>query len=176
LLNFSLYPRPSSAKSLAFLFTSVSGAGFNRAMSEHKAFVTWDRTGNFDYETYDRTHRIKFEGGQEISGSAAPDFKGLAQHANPEETLAAAASACHMLTFLAFCSKKRIPLTSYRDEATAVLEKNEAGKMAITKIILRPQLQFDGEAPDAETIAKLHERAHQECFVANSMKASIEVH
>jgi organic hydroperoxide reductase OsmC/OhrA len=145
-------------------------------MSEHHAHIFWKRnTQDFLYETYDRTHEIKFEGGQRISGSSAPEFKGKVEFANPEEMLAASASTCHMLTFLALCSKKRIVVNSYDDNATAMLDKNTSGKLAVTKIILRPKVTFEGAAPDSSTLHSLHERSHQECFIANSIKCEVVV-
>mgnify|MGYP001573037828 CR=1 FL=1 len=95
-------------------------------MSEHKASVTWKRnTPDFAYETYDRTFKSTFEGGQSYTGSAAPQFAGKAEHANPEELLASALAGCHMLTFLAVSSKGGFTVDNYEDTAIAVLDKNE---------------------------------------------------
>ena len=63
----------------------------------------------------------------------------------------------------------------YRDAAVGFLEKNEAGKLAVTRVVLRPEISFSGEAPDAEALARLHEVAHRECFIANSVRTEIRV-
>lgn len=146
-------------------------------MSEHIAQVSWKRTTtDFSYDTYDRTHTIVFEGGTEITGSAAPEFKGNAQHANPEETLAASASACHMLTFLAIAAKSRLIVNSYEDRAVATLGKRADGRMAITKIDLYPKVQFEGTPPSGEKLLEMHEKSHRNCFIANSVSCDIETH
>ena len=140
-------------------------------MSEHKALISWKRnTTDFAYETYDRTHSVAFEGGQKVSGSYAPAYAGKAEYANPEEMLAAAASSCHMLTFLAVSCKSGFTVDSYEDNATALLEKNEKGKMAVTKIVLRPRVTFaPGKVPDAQKLQELHSKSHANCMIANSL-------
>ncbi|MBI2380452.1 MAG: OsmC family protein [Gammaproteobacteria bacterium] len=145
-------------------------------MSEFRVSIDWEHAGGeFAPELYDRSHRIRFGGGQEIHGSAAPEYFGKAEYANPEETLAASVSACHMLTFLALCAKKRLPVASYRDEAVAELGKNAAGKLCVTRIVLHPEVRFAGEAPGPEALAQLHERAHGACFIANSISAEVAI-
>lgn len=146
-------------------------------MSEHKIRVTWNRTSDdFAYESYDRRHVIRFDGGQTLENSAAPDYLGEAQHANPEELLAASLSSCHMLTFLAVAAKSKIKVKHYEDEATAVLEKNADGKIAVTRVYLRPKIQFDGEnQPTPEKIRDLHDKAHKNCMIANSVKCEVIV-
>ncbi len=143
-------------------------------MSEHRANISWVRKSNdFIYETYDRTHEVHFNGGQKIDSSAAPDFNGNAKLTNPEEMLAAAASSCHMLTFLAICARKKMTIDRYDDQAVAILEKNPSGKMAVTKIILSPKIVFSEQGPDLETIKSIHEKAHQNCFIANSLACEV---
>lgn len=145
-------------------------------MSVHRARVEWRRaTPDFDYDTYDRTHTVGFEGGQSLQGSSAPDYKGLAAHANPEELLAAALASCHMLTFLAIAAKSRLVVDAYEDQAEALLGKNAAGKMAVTKVVLRPKVTFAGEPPAAEKLRDLHDKAHRNCFIANSVACEVTV-
>ncbi len=144
-------------------------------MSEHRSFLSWNRsTPDFVYETYDRTHALKFEGGQSVQASSAPEFLGKAQNVNPEEMLAAALSSCHMLTFLAVAAKSRLTVDSYKDETTAYLEKNEAGKLAVTRVVLRPRVKL-GSTVDAAKFTSLHEKAHHNCFIANSVSCSVQV-
>lgn len=145
-------------------------------MSEHRASVTWERhTPDFTYDGYDRSYEARFPGGQTLRGSAAPDFKGDAALANPEEQLAAALAGCHMLTFLAIAARSRLTVDSYRDEAVATLGKDEQGRMAVTRVVLRPQVRFGGEPPAPEKLRELHEKAHTHCFVAASVRCRVDV-
>ncbi len=146
-------------------------------MSEHEVRVTWKRSGgDFSYETYDRTHSWQFGGGKSLEASSAPEFHGRAELPNPEEALAAALSSCHMLTFLALAARKRFTVDAYEDSAVALLEKNPDGKLAVTRVRLRPRAVFGGERrPDAADLERLHARAHSECFIANSVKTEVRV-
>ncbi len=146
-------------------------------MSRHTAAVTWSRaTPDFVYDTYDRTHTVTFGSGHALQGSAAPDFKGDATKTNPEEAFTAALSACHMLTFLAIAARKRLVVDAYTDEAEGVLEKNAQGKLAMTRVVLRPRVKFaPGTSVDAATFAHLHEAAHQNCFIALSVLTDVQV-
>lgn len=143
-------------------------------MSEHSATISWKKgTPDYTYETYDRSHKMKFEGGIEINASAGKEFLGNAKHANPEELLAGALASCHMLTFLAIAAKSRLVVESYEDHAVAVLDKNAEGKMAVTKIRLSPKVTFGGERPAPEKIKDLHDKAHKNCFIGNSIKCDV---
>lgn len=146
-------------------------------VSEHKATITWKRTSeSFDYDLYNREHEWRFESGQTLNAAAAPAFKGSPDCVDPEEAFVAAVASCHMLTFLALCAKKRIPVDSYQDDAVGILDKNEEGKLAMTRVTLRPKIKFgDGQEPEAEKIAQLHDRAHANCFIALSVKTGITV-
>lgn len=146
-------------------------------MSEHRTQVRWARgTEPFAYETYDRTHRWRFAGGTELDASAAPEYRGRAELPNPEEGLVAALSSCHMLTFLAIAARRRFTVESYSDDAVGHMEKNADGKLAITRVELRPRIVFSGEKrPDAEEISRMHELSHRECFIANSVNTEVSV-
>lgn len=145
-------------------------------MSEHRVHVSWERGGvDFGYESYPRAHRWRFEGGVEVPASAAPAFHGNPERVDPEAAFVAALSSCHMLTFLAVASRKRLVVDAYEDEAVGFLAKNEAGKLAMTRVVLRPRVVFAGAAPAAELVADLHERAHRECFIANSVRTDVAV-
>jgi organic hydroperoxide reductase OsmC/OhrA len=116
-----------------------------------------------------RDHSITFGSGQTIQASSAPEYKGNEHNVNPEESLLAALSSCHMLTFLAIAHLKRLAVTSYVDHATAELGKNETGKLAVTKMVLHPKVIFaEGIEVSQETLEKIHEKAHANCFIANS--------
>ncbi len=145
-------------------------------MSTHSAHIAWKSTdAPFTYDTYVRDHLVTFPGGQSLGSSAAPDYKGNAACTNPEELLVGAASACHMLTFLAVAARKRFRVASYVDDAVGHLEPNEEKRMAVTRIELRPRIAFEGDAPDEAELAKLHELAHKNCFIASSIRATITV-
>lgn len=144
-------------------------------MSEHKIYLRWENEGeDFSYKTYDRSHLWKFEGGTLIQASAAPDYLGKAELVNPEEAFAASLSSCHMLTFLAIACMKKYRVATYEDNAVAILGKNEKQKMAVKTVYLRPNITFEGDnIPDNTIINKMHHRAHQECFIANSVLTEI---
>jgi len=146
-------------------------------MSEHKVTLEWKRgTEDFSYESYNRDHVLVFEGGARISASAAPAYRGNPAHVNPEEALVSALSSCHMLTFLAAAAKKQFVVDQYSDHAVGFLEKNQKGKLAITRVILHPLVAFGGPTPPTpEQIAALHERAHSDCFIANSVTTDVTV-
>lgn len=146
-------------------------------MSEHKASLNWSRDrDDFKYPTYTRDHIWSFESGQELAASAAPEFLGNADSVDPEEAFVASISACHMLTFLAVAAKRRFVVDSYSDEAVGFLEKNEAGRLAITHVELRPKIAFSGDSlPTQEQMDSMHHLSHEECFIANSVNAEITV-
>jgi organic hydroperoxide reductase OsmC/OhrA len=146
-------------------------------MSTHNATITWTRRGaGFDYETYNREHEWSFDSGQRLNASAAPAYKGSEDCVDPEEAFAASIASCHMLTFLAIASKKKLVVESYTDEAVAHLEKNPEGQLAVTRVELHPKIRFSGEKiPTAEEIERMHESAHRNCFIANSVKTEVVV-
>lgn len=146
-------------------------------MSEHRVEVVWSRgDGPFDYESYDRSHTWRFPGGIEVAASSAPDYLGDAARVDPEESFVAAISSCHMLTFLAVAARRRLVVDRYEDAAVGFLEKNDAGRLAVTRVELHPRIRFGGDGPpDREQLARLHARAHQNCFIANSVSTRIDV-
>jgi organic hydroperoxide reductase OsmC/OhrA len=146
-------------------------------MPEYHAEVRWERTteGFIDF-SYGRDHRWDFPGGQRLLASAAPEYQGSPTHVNPEEALVAAVSSCHMLTFLAIAARRKLVVDSYADAAVGLLEKNEQGRMAITRVELRPKVVFSSECEvDANLYHALHDAAHQNCFIANSIRAEVVV-
>jgi organic hydroperoxide reductase OsmC/OhrA len=94
---------------------------------------------------------------------------------DPEEAFVASLSSCHMLFFLDFARRSGVIVTSYEDEADGVMEKGADGRVRITKVTLRPQIVFGGEVPDAAAIDALHHKAHEACFIANSVTAEITI-
>lgn len=145
-------------------------------MSEHTARIAWTRGDrDFDYESYSRDHEWRFDSGVSLSASAAPTYLGNPEGVDPEEALVASVSSCHMLTFLAIAARRRLVVDRYDDDATGFLEKNEQGRLSITRVELRPRIVWAGEAPDTGALAQLHELAHRNCFIANTVRCTIAV-
>jgi len=145
-------------------------------MSEHRATIGWQRiSADFTYQTYNRAHEWQFTAAT-VPASATKEYRGDESRVNPEEALVAALSSCHMLTFLAMAAKHKLSLDSYRDDAVGVLEKNAAGKLAITRVTLKPAIVWSaGVTVSAEVLAKLHHDAHENCFIANSVTTEVTV-
>jgi organic hydroperoxide reductase OsmC/OhrA len=146
-------------------------------MSDHKATISWERgERDFAYDSYSRDHTWSFDAGVVVAGSAAQDYLGNPKHVDPEEAFVAAVASCHMLTFLAIASRKRLVVDRYEDAAVGYLEKNADGKLAVTRVVLRPRVTFGGAgAVEPKEIAHLHELAHANCFIANSVRTEIVV-
>jgi organic hydroperoxide reductase OsmC/OhrA len=140
-------------------------------MSEHHAKVEWRRSGDFRYETYSRAHRLDFDG-ISVPGNAAPENipktvpapKGL----DPEQAFVAALSSCHMLWFLHLACQRKWVIERYVDEAVGVLEKTW-----MSRVTLRPRVEFSGTAPNPEDVHALHHAAHEKCYIANSVKTEV---
>jgi organic hydroperoxide reductase OsmC/OhrA len=151
-------------------------------MHRYTARVSWMRNGAaFTDNRYSRGHQWSFDGGVSVAASSSPSVVPLpysvAEAVDPEEALVAAASSCHMLTFLYVAAKQGYVVDSYEDDASATMAKNPAGKMAIDRITLRPRIEFSGAkgVPSAEQLASMHHVAHSECYIANSVKCEIVV-
>lgn len=148
-------------------------------MADYLATVEWTCEGDFRGGRYSRAHRWRFDGGAVVPASASPgnvaapwsDPAGV----DPEEALVAAVSSCHMLWFLHLARESGLDVAAYSDEARGTLGKGGDGKVAITRVVLRPDIAFNGDAPDAEALAALHHAAHERCFIANSLKAEVVV-
>ena len=142
-------------------------------MSEHRATVEWQRTGEFRYETYSRNHVVKFDR-ITLPASAAPEnIPATARGApgvDPEQTFVAALSSCHMLWFLHLACQKKLVVDRYLDEAVGVLEGSW-----IPRVTLRPAVSFAGARPSEAEHRALHERAHEKCFIANSVKTEVSI-
>ena len=146
-------------------------------MGEYRATVEWRRAAVEG--GYSRAHRWRFDGGAEVAASASPqilkpplsDPSGV----DPEEAFVASASSCHMLFFLALADKAGFAVRSYRDEAVGVMEKDARGRVSITRIALRPAIEYEGREPSAEELDALHHEAHERCYIANSIRAEVTV-
>ena len=139
---------------------------------EHKVSVQWHREGEFSHEGFERRHDIAFQAEVSIPvGGAGNEFG-----ADPEQMLAAAMASCHMQTFLALAAKKRLQVESYSDTAEAILAQREDGKFWISELVLRPAVVFAGaKIPDEAAIRAMHDKAHEHCFVANSVVSEVAI-
>lgn len=153
----------------------------NPEMHKYEAKISWVRNdADFTDLKYSRGHEWSFDGGIKVPASASPlavraPFS-VAEAIDPEEALVAAAASCHMLMFLFLAAKQGYVVESYADSAFGVMGKNPQGKMAITRITLRPEIKFSGEKlPDREELAALHHKAHDECIIANSVKSEVSI-
>lgn len=150
-------------------------------MSEYTAELSWvcDET-DFLANRYSRRHAITFDGGHCMPASSSPlvvpEPFSDASAVDPEEAFVASLSSCHMLWFLSVAVKRGRTVDAYRDSAIGVMEKNADGRLAMTRVTLRPDVRWaDGHSPDAEELHRLHRLAHQQCFIANSVKTKIDI-
>jgi len=126
-------------------------------------------------EEFSKKHKIEINDNIFNAGSA-PEYGGKANEINPEQSLVASISSCHMMTFLALAAKTRWPVKSYKDKAYAFLGKNSKGKMCVNKIELNPHITFEGDfSVSTEEMDKMQNRSHRYCFVANSLSEEVEI-
>ena len=149
-------------------------------MHQFFATVAWQRDGqDFAGQRYSRGHEWQFDGGLTVPASSSPLSVPLpmsvAENIDPEEALVAATSSCHMLFFLSLAAQRGYVIDDYRDDAVGELGKNAAGRLGMTRIVLRPRIAFAGEAPSPEALAALHHAAHERCYIANSLTADVVV-
>jgi organic hydroperoxide reductase OsmC/OhrA len=148
---------------------------------QYTATVRWERgDAAFTDRRYSRAHVWAFDGGIEVRASASPlvvraPFSD--PHAvDPEEAFVASVSSCHMLFFLDYAAQAKFVVDGYEDTATGTMGKNDAGQDFVQTIVLAPQVRFAGSSlPSKGELAGLHERAHHDCFIANSVKTEIVV-
>jgi organic hydroperoxide reductase OsmC/OhrA len=149
-------------------------------MSEHKAAIKWTHTqGDFLKGSYSREHTWTFDGGVTVPASPAPTSVmppySNAANVDPEEAYVAAISSCHMLTFLWVASRKGLEVTSYEDDALGKMTKNERGIPWVSSVVLCPRVAYSGTHPTSEVEEELHRKAHEACYIANSVKTQITV-
>ena len=149
-------------------------------MASYTADIAWALRDGEDFAKgrYSRGHVISFDGGLIVPASASPHVVGkwaVEEAVDPEEMFVAALSNCHMLTFLHKARLAGFVAVAYRDHASGTMEEVAPGRMAVTQVTLSPQIEWRGEAPDADQLADLHHQAHEECFIANSVKTQVMV-
>ena len=147
----------------------------------YSATVHWQRDGaNFADNKYSRAHEWRFDEGIVVPASSSPEAlappMSRPDAVDPEEALVAACSSCHMLFFLALAGRRGFTIDSYTDSAVGEMTKNDAGKLYVSAITLNPKIVWSGDKrPSDNDIAKLHERSHAECYIANSIRATVTV-
>jgi organic hydroperoxide reductase OsmC/OhrA len=148
---------------------------------EYRAGIRWQRAGAvFTDNRYSRGHSWHFDGGVVVPASSSPYTVrvplSVEAAVDPEEALVAALASCHMLWFLSLAAAERWRIDDYSDDALGSMGRNAAGRIAMLSVTLRPQVRFSGErVPSREQIQALHERAHEECFIANSVTTTVHI-
>ena len=149
-------------------------------MSEYGAKISWYRGNDEAYvdNQYSRGHEWSFDGGLTVPASASPHVVPLPysveQNVDPEEAFVASLSSCHMLFFLSIAAKRKYVVDEYIDNAIGIMDKDSNGMEWMTRVTLRPFIKFSGEnQPNNELLKKMHHRAHELCFIANSVKTEV---
>ncbi len=145
-------------------------------MSELSISLEWNlQEETLMSDNFSKSHRININNNF-INAGSAPEYGGSDTELNPEQSLAAAISSCHMMTFLALAAKMRWPVVSYKDNAYAYLGKNSKNKMCVNKIELNPIIKFDNDfSVSKDEMEKMQDRSHRYCFVANSLSDEVEI-
>jgi len=151
-------------------------------MSSYNIKILWKKNSNESFidKKYSRVHRWVFDGGIELCASSSPHVVPVPMSdesaVDPEEAFVAAISSCHMLSFLYVAAYKKFIVDSYEDNAEGLLRKNNEGKLAMTEVTLKPKVIFGGDKIPSQTqIDELHHLAHEECFIASSVKTQIKI-
>lgn len=148
-------------------------------MSTYTVTVSWQRGAQpFIDNKYSRRHSWLFDGGIEVPASSSPHVLPVpfsdANAVDPEEAFVASLSSCHMLWFLSLAARRRFCVDSYVDGAMGTMGKNASGKLAMTRVVLRPKVVFVGDRlPSQAEIDAMHHEAHAECFIANSVTTEV---
>ncbi|MFT5814002.1 MAG: organic hydroperoxide reductase OsmC/OhrA [Psychroserpens sp.] len=149
-------------------------------MSEYFAKINWARASDENYidNKYSRGHEWVFDGGITVQASSSvhvvPLPYSVEANVDPEEAFVASLSSCHMLFFLSVAAKRGYVVDSYVDDAVGVMEKDNDGNISMSKVTLRPYVQFSGDKkPTMEQLEKMHHQSHEQCFIANSVKTEI---
>jgi organic hydroperoxide reductase OsmC/OhrA len=150
-------------------------------MATYRATADWSLKDGEDFATgrYSRGHSVVFGSGYEAPGTASPHVVGnkwsVPGAVDPEEMLVGAINTCHMLSFLHVAREAGFTVTRYRDEAVGLMEKNAAGELWVSKVTLHPEITYAGSQPTAQQRDHMHHKAHEVCFIANSVKTEIVV-
>lgn len=147
----------------------------------YRANVSWKRADDADFRRgrYSRAHVWRFDGGVEIRAAASPyvvpPALTAADAVDPEEAFIASLSSCHMLTFLDLARRAGFIIDAYEDDAEGIMAKNEAGRLWVSHVTLRPRITWAGDQPTPDALDQLHHSAHDDCFIANSVRTDVRV-
>ena len=130
-------------------------------------------TGTSGYRDYERSHTISIENKQMIEGSSDPTFRGDKTKHNPEDMLLAALSSCHMLAYLHVCVMNGVVVTAYTDNAEGTMKELPGGSGHFTEVVLHPVVTVSEESMK-EKANELHHKAHELCFIANSVNFPVK--
>jgi organic hydroperoxide reductase OsmC/OhrA len=150
-------------------------------MSEHKAVIRWERKDpGFLEGKYSREHTWSFDGGVTVPASPSPSVVpapwSKPENVDPEEAFVASISSCHMLTFLWLASKAGFVIDRYEDAAVGRMSKNDHGVLWVSQVDLHPTIVYsDPRQPTPDEVARLHHQAHEQCFIANSVRTQISM-
>lgn len=148
-------------------------------MSTYTATIRWSRDrAVFTDNRYSRAHTLTFDGGAVVLASSSPLVVRAPMSdpaaVDPEEMFVASLSSCHMLWFLSLAAARGFVVDSYLDNAEGVMAKTTAGKLAMTRVTLHPRVVFAGDKrPSKPELGALHHAAHEECFIANSVRSEV---
>ena len=147
---------------------------------QYTADILWERGDQtFTDNRYSRRHTIRLDGGLEVAGSSSPLVVPLPYSdpaaMDPEEAFVASLASCHMLWFFSIAVRAGFCVDRYADHAVGVMAANEKRKFWVSRVTLRPAVSFSGRQPTTDELADMHHQAHEECFIANSVKTQVVV-
>ncbi len=149
-------------------------------MASYVADIAWtlNEAEGFPSGRYSRGHTVSFDGGHVLPASASPHVVGgwaVEAAVDPEEMLVAALASCHMLTFLHVARLSGFTVGAYRDHAEGVMATIAPGRQAVARVVLHPKIEWIGSVPDREQVSRMHHDAHENCFIANSVRTDVTV-
>jgi organic hydroperoxide reductase OsmC/OhrA len=147
-------------------------------MSRHSATITWNRNGAvFSDNRYSRAHRWQFDGGLDVPGSSSPHVVHVPLSdpaaVDPEEAFVASLSSCHLLWFLDHARRRSLVVERYEDQAVGEMTRNEQGRLWMSRVTLQPEVSFVGRQPDRAELDAIHHAAHEDCFIAASVRTEV---
>ena len=162
------------------MIARACAVGDNAGMHSYQARIEWQRGEGeaFVDQRYSRRHLLHFDGGAQWLGSSSPAVVPLpmsdASAVDPEEAFVASLASCHMLWFLSIAASRGFCVDHYEDPADGLMSRNEEGRMAMTLVTLRPKVVFGGTTqPTPALLHEMHHKAHDNCFIANSVKTEV---
>ena len=178
--NLNLLKNLDRSKSKIISLDIVAHKNLLEAQIQHELVENYFESSDENYidNKYSRGHEWSFDGGVTVPASSSPHVVPLPYsveaNVDPEEAFVASLSSCHMLFFLSIAAKRQFIIDGYIDNAIGVVEKDSDGKISMTKVTLRPEVNFSGDRqPSIEQLEKMHHQSHEQCFIANSVKTEV---